>query len=85
MKWWLQDNDVEMYSAYNKGISAVAERFIQILKNKIYMINEYMTLISKKVYITKELMQLMNIMIRIIGKSKWNLLMWSKGHILTLL
>ena len=59
-----------MYSAYNKGISAVAERFIQTLKNKIYMINEYMTLISKKVYITKELMQLMNIMIRIIGKSK---------------
>ena len=58
-----------MYSAYNKGISAVAERFIQTLKNKIYMINEYMTLISKKVYITKELMQLMNIMIRIIGKS----------------
>ena len=58
-----------MYSAYNKGISAVAERFIQTLKNKIYMINEYMTLISKKVYITKKLMQLMNIMIRIIGKS----------------
>ena len=37
-----------MYSTYNKGISAVAERFI-----KIYMINQYMTPISKKVYINK--------------------------------
>ena len=59
-----------MYLAYNKKISAVAERFIKTLKNKIYMINQYMTSISKKVYITKELIQLMNIMIRIVGKSK---------------
>ena len=42
-----------MYSTYNKGISAVAERFIKTLKNKIYMINQYMTSISKKVYINK--------------------------------
>ena len=59
-----------MYLAYNKKISVVAERFIKTLKNKIYMINQYMTSISKKVYITKELIQLMNIMIRIVGKSK---------------
>ena len=59
-----------MYLAYNKKISAVAERFIKTLKNKIYMINQYMTSISKKVYITMELIQLMNIMIRIVGKSK---------------
>ena len=39
-----------MYSAHNEGKSAVAERFIRTLENKIY---EYMTLISKNVYIDK--------------------------------
>ena len=34
MKSWLQDNDIEMYSAYNEGESVVAERFIRTLKNK---------------------------------------------------
>ena len=34
MKLWLQDHDLEMYSAHNKGKSVVAERFIRILKNK---------------------------------------------------
>ena len=48
MKSWLQDNDIEMYSTYNEGKSMVAERFIRILKNKIY---KYMTSISKNVYI----------------------------------
>ena len=28
MKSWLQDNDIEMYSATNKGKSLVAERYI---------------------------------------------------------
>ena len=46
MKYWLQDNDMEMYSTHNEEDSVVAERFIRTLKNKIY---NYMTLISKNV------------------------------------
>ena len=49
-KKWLKDNDIEMYSIHNEGKSVVAERFIRILKTKIY---KYMTSISKKVYINK--------------------------------
>ena len=37
-----------MYSAYNKGKSVAAERFIRMLKSKIY---KHMTSISKNVYI----------------------------------
>ena len=36
-----------MYSTHNEGISVVAEKFIIILKNKIY---KYVTSISKNVY-----------------------------------
>ena len=36
-----------MYSAYNEGKSAIAERFITTLKNKIF---KHMTTISKNVY-----------------------------------
>ena len=36
MKSFLQSSDIEVYSRYNKGKSAVAERFIRTLKNKIY-------------------------------------------------
>ena len=39
-----------MCSTHNEGKSAVAERFIRTLKNKIY---KYMTSISKNVYIDK--------------------------------
>ena len=39
-----------MYSIYNEGKSVVAERFIRILKTKIY---KYMTSVSKNVYIGK--------------------------------
>ena len=39
-----------MYSTNNEGKSVVAERFIRMLKSKIY---KYMTLISKNVYINK--------------------------------
>ena len=39
-----------MYLAYSEGKSAVAERFIKILKNKIY---QDMTSLSKNVYIDK--------------------------------
>ena len=46
----LQDNDIKMYSTHNEGKSVVAERFIRILKNRIY---KYMTSVSKNVYIDK--------------------------------
>ena len=36
-----------MYSTHNEGKSAVAERFIRTLKNKIY---KHMTAVSKNVY-----------------------------------
>ena len=35
-KKWLRDNDVVMYSTHNEGKSVVAERFIRIIKRKIY-------------------------------------------------
>ena len=40
-------NNIEMYSTYNEGKSAVAERFIRTLKSKIF---KHMTAISKNVY-----------------------------------
>ena len=36
MKSWLQDNDIEIYSANNEGKSVVAERFFRTLKLQIY-------------------------------------------------
>ena len=50
MKSWLEKNDIEMYSPHNEGKSAVAERFIRTIKNKIC---KHMTSISKNVYIDK--------------------------------
>ena len=50
MKSWLQDNNIAKYSTHNERKSVVAERFIRIIKNKIY---KYMTSISKNVYIDK--------------------------------
>ena len=35
-KPWLQDSDIEMCSIHNEGKTAVVERFISTLKNKIY-------------------------------------------------
>ena len=46
-KDFLKINNIEMYSTYNEGKSVVAERFIRILKNKIF---KHMTAISKSVY-----------------------------------
>ena len=46
-KKWLKNNDISMYSTYNERKSVVAERFIRILKNKIY---KHMRAISKNVY-----------------------------------
>ena len=50
MRSCLGDNDIEIYSTHNEGKSFVAERFIRILKNRIF---EYITSISKDVYIDK--------------------------------
>ena len=50
MKSWLEKSAIEMYSTHNEGKPVVSERFIRILKNKIY---KYMTSISKNVYIDK--------------------------------
>ena len=50
MKSWLEKNDTEMHSTHNERKSAVAERFIRTLKNKIY---KHITAVSKNVYIDK--------------------------------
>ena len=50
IKSGLQNNDIEMYSTRNEGKSVVAERFVRILKDKMY---KYMTSISKNMYIDK--------------------------------
>ena len=46
MKSWLEKNAIEMYSTHNEGKSIITERFVRILKNKIY---KDMTSISKNV------------------------------------
>ena len=50
MNSWLEKNDIEIHSTHNEGRSAVAERLIRIIENKIY---KYMTSISKNMYIHK--------------------------------
>ena len=62
MKSWLENNDIELYSAHNTGRSAIAERFIRTLKNKIY---KY---ISKNVYI--DTWMIINTIIHIIAQLK---------------
>ena len=47
MKSWLEKNDIEIYSKHNEGKSAVAERFIKTLKNKI---DKYEFSFKKRVY-----------------------------------
>ena len=44
IKWWLEKNNIEMYSTHNEGKSVIAERFIRTF-NRIY---KYMTSVSKK-------------------------------------
>ena len=46
-KSFLKNNDIEMYSTFNEGISVVAQRFIKTLKSKIY---KHMATIGKNVY-----------------------------------
>ena len=50
MKSWLEKKGIEMYSTHNEGKSVIAEKFIRILKNKIYI---YMILALKNVSIDK--------------------------------
>ena len=63
-----------MYSTLNDGKSAIAERFIKTLKNKIY---RYMTSVSKNVYIDKLVdivtKYIINTKIHIIAQLKWNI------------
>ena len=47
LKRFLKVNNIEMYSTYKQGKSVVAERFIKMLKNKIF---KHMTAVSKNVY-----------------------------------
>ena len=44
---FLKINNIKMCSSYHEGKSVVAERFITILKNKIF---KHVTVISKNVY-----------------------------------
>ena len=46
-KDFLKINNIEIYSTFIEGKSDVAERFIRILKNKIF---KHVTAISKNVY-----------------------------------
>ena len=46
-KKWSSGNNIIMYSTYNEGKSVVAERFIRILRNKLY---KHMTVTGKNVY-----------------------------------
>ena len=46
-KSFLKNIDIEMYSAHNERESAVTERFIRTLKNRIY---KHMTTVGKNVY-----------------------------------
>ena len=48
MKSWLQDNNKGMCTTHNKEKPVVAEKFVRILKKKIY---KYMTSVSNNVYI----------------------------------
>ena len=50
IKFWLEDNDMDMYSAITEGKSVFNGRFIKTLQNKIY---KYVTSISKYMYIDK--------------------------------
>ena len=46
-KKWLKDSGIIMYSTHNEGKSAVDERFIRTLKNKIF---KHLTAISKNIF-----------------------------------
>ena len=45
----LKINNIKMYSTHNEGKSAVAERFIRTVKNKVF---KYMAAVSKNFFLT---------------------------------
>ena len=47
LKRFLKINNIKMYSTYNEGKSAVAEKYIRTLKKKVF---KHMTAVSKNVY-----------------------------------
>ena len=62
IKSWFQDNDIEMHSTHNEDKSVIAERFIRILKNKIY---KYMTSVLKMSILINQMIQLTNTAVHI--------------------
>ena len=59
-----------MYSTHNEGKSVVAERFIGLLTNKIYI---YVTWVSKNTYINNLDDKVNKYNKHIIAQPKWNL------------
>ena len=55
----VKKNSIRMYSIHKEGKSAVAERFIRTLKNKIF---KHMTSISKNVYIDKFIIHILTLL-----------------------
>ena len=51
MKKSLDNNDILRYSTHNEGKSVIAERFIKILKAKIYKKNEIKSYLSYQLVI----------------------------------
>ena len=60
-------SDVYIYSTHNEEISAVAERFIRTLKNKLY---KYMNSLSKMYILISQMIQLINVVIHIMAQLK---------------
>ena len=50
MQEWLENNDILIYSTQNEGNSVIAERFIKILKVKIY--KKMRIMIPKIIFLT---------------------------------
>ena len=66
MKLFVQNNDIEMYSTHTEGKSAIAERFIETLRNKI---NTWLQI--QKI---DKLDDIVDIIIHTRVQLKWNLL-----------
>ena len=63
---------MEMYSIHNEGYSAVAERFIRILRKKVC---KYITSVSKNLYIDKlDYIVTKNGTIHAIAQIKWRII-----------
>ena len=69
MQKWLDDNNILMYSTHNEGKSVVAERFLKILKGKIYKTMMTCNSYSYLDYLDKLVDEYNNTYHRSIGKS----------------